>query len=686
MPGKYTDPGTYVSEIIKPRAALSTGVQFNIVVVGEGKKTKTIANEPIVRGKIYAEALTVAGSAPHTATLLHTSDENVGNATLYKNGAVLPMDAWFFSAADEITIEALYYTSGVAYTLDYVATDNYADILKNASINILSAGLFVNSSNYKQERDFRMTDDVTVAWEDGVSPAIPVDAEFIGLVAETYDTTGDNNLFGIALNGKPKVTITLAEGAAITASAIVTAINNALVADTVNYGVAYSAVASEVDLGAYGTFVGLAAPALEPYRGANSSIILYAEGSSLALSLIFGLAEADSPWQYRGTGRRPLPGQTYYVTYTMTRPDADYNVLREFDADTDFYGDIGYQDLNVPLTLAGGIAWTEAIARLLVVQVKDNDGDGIYTDDDYFLALEALIDQRSATDVVCLKSSPAIRAKISQIMEQECSLTKSNYKRYWAGVPRDTQPGNQSTEDTIIYISQRELRPTGDDVTRGRFIVTAPPNWAYGFVDSNGVSQTAHLDSCFASVMLAARVVSFDKASDTLFRKRFSQMTIEDPYSDGVRRNLSSNGVNVMTMEGGSALVFDSLTTDNSGDPRFEEPSASVQKDLLTFDIISNINDQLVGIVPDNPSDMVADIKVVVGGVLLSRIDSGDIGYYLNSDGVTIRDIDYTQDIVAYRDSLDARTYRFKYFFNLKYPAKRFYGEFVVDSPFTIGT
>jgi len=818
MVNNYVDPGTYVSELIIPRAAIAPGVGFNVVVVGEGSKTKVIANEPIVRGKIYGETLTVAGAPPHTATLLNVADQNVSNATLYKNGAALPLGAWFFSGVSTITIQDLYYTAGAVYTFDYVSTNSYMDTLKNTPIDILSTGLFVNSSSYKQNRDFIISGN-NVEWKVPGSE-VPVQAVVTGSRAETFNTTGGHNLFNLSINWLPEIVITLTAGTARTAAQVVDEINAALNADP-NYGASYAASASVASIGGlnyvritapdvgghsgansqvvlyraggslalsrifglaeadspwefegidagsmvlplqavfislnhdpynipaapnnqlgislnglpmivvnltvgaaetaaqmvndinaalnadpnYGAlystvasvavvggnnYVKLTAPVIEPYLGDNSSIVLYALGTSDILDTIFGLDPAGSPWQYRGTGRKPLFGQTYYMTYTITRPLADYNTLREFDTNADFFGDIGYQDIGIPLTLAGGIAWSEPIAKLYVVQVLDGDGDGVYTDDDYILAINtALPGHREATEITCLRSTAAIRAAIFQLMERECALVTSNYKRYWAGVPRNTQPGDASTSDTIIYIAQRELHPDGDDVTRGRFILTAPPNRLYSFVDVNGVSQTALVDSSFASVMLAARVASFAQASMTLFRKQFAEMTNETNYSDGVRRNLSANGVNVMTQVGGAAMVFDALTTDSSGDARFEEPSASVQKDLVTFDIISNINRQLMGIVPDSPADMVADIKTVIGGVLLARIDSGDIGYYTESDGQTVRDIDYSQDIVVYKDAVDARTYRFKFYFNLKYPAKRFYGQLSVDIPFTVGS
>ena len=671
----YLDPGTYISEIFKARAALAHSIGFAAVIVGEGNKTKVISNETVIRGKIYGETLTVAGAPPHTATLSDDSDENQDNATLYRDGAALPLDAWSFSAINQITVATLYYDSGATYTIDYVSVEAYEDDLEETPVSVTRIGLFANSKNYEEGRDYDVTGGGNIDWD------ILVEATFTGLNLENYDLSTDDTI-KISLNGKPSIEIPITGSVqtAVTAAEVAADINAALLADA-NYGSDYNTVASDAS-----GYVKLTAPTVEPYTGTNSSIVLYAASANDALNLIFGLAIASAPYEYRGTGSRPTFGQTYYVTYNITRPDADYNVVREFLTDTDFYADIGLLDANVPLTIAGQIAWAEPIEKLYVVQVKDGDDDDVYTDADYILALDALIDQRAVTDITCLRSTEAIRAKIYQIMQDENSLSKSNFKAAWIGVPRDTLPGNSSTPGTIIYIAKRELRPTGDDVARGRFVVTAPPNWSMTFVDGNGVTQDVELDSSYASVMLAARQTAFERASDTLFRKRWSQMSVESNYEDPVRRNLSANGVNVMVQEGGSAVGFDVLTTDASGDYRYEEPSVRAQKDNLAFSIIEAVNTQLIGLVPDSPIDFVAGIKTVVGGVILSKIENGDIGYYTDSDGETVRDIDYTQDIVAFRDSLDARTYRFKYYFNTKVPGKRAFGEFTVDIPFTVGT
>lgn len=987
MVRSYTDPGTYISEIFKPRAAITPTIGLNLVVVSEGKKTKTIKNEVVVRGMIYAEALTVAGASPHTATLVNTSNNKQEDAILYRNGVELPDEAWEFSLATQITVEDAYYTSGATYTLDYVAINIPRDELENDPVSISKIGLFADSINYKENRDFEFDAPNYVDWNIATQAQFTSPRHgFDGAAAEFYPSASKGT-FGISLNGKPTVNIDLSAsiveaGLDITAEVLTTAavgpgsvgpytaltahtfvtpgsvvitttknvggatmtvtddgngnlvgdvdtsvsntidyesgyvvltfvaiptfaaniiadysyyntnstllaipegtfvqdgvtdrytkaalahlplvpgtfiltgvdagppnlivtddgngnlvgdvdpagtntinyttgavdvtfsgalagpgvgnptcvysyytvgngtagpytlvtldtagagrdnivfgsfslsvdtgttiltvvddgdgnltgnidtsyagntidyaaaatnidvkfdrvipvgsifymsyswlttaptatnvrdaINNAL-AVAVGYGASYNSVASIYNPIGTDYYVRLTAPTFVDgtYRGYNSNIVLTSDytGYDDILFAVFMVESTESPYEIRGVGKIPTDGQSYYVTYDMERPDEDYNTLKTFYTDSDFFDDIGSQEETNPLAMMGAIAWEEPIEKLYVVQVKDADDDDVYTDNDFLAALAILEDHREVTDVTCSRSTPVIRAALVQLLETECSGVKNNFKAIWVGAPRDTVVGDMSTANSLIYIARKELRPLSTSVARGRIVFTAPPNWTRSFIDSNGATQTAEVDSCYASVMLAARTCSFERASDTLFRKKFTQMAVESNYADSIRRALSANGVNVMVQEGGSVLAFDCLTTDASGDARYEEPSARTQKDVLAFDIIENINTQLLGIVPDSPADFVAAIKTVVGGVILVRIDKGDIGHYTESDGETVRDIDYTQDIEAYKDSVDSRTYRFKYYFNNRYPFKRGYGEFSVDVPFTV--
>lgn len=95
----YLDPGVYIQEVIVPGALSIATVPFRPVVIAHGSRARRAINEAITRALIEDEALTVAGSSPHTATLAELGDRRVQNTTVYADDAVLPDAAISFRAA-----------------------------------------------------------------------------------------------------------------------------------------------------------------------------------------------------------------------------------------------------------------------------------------------------------------------------------------------------------------------------------------------------------------------------------------------------------------------------------------------------------------------------------------------------------------------------------------------------------
>jgi len=64
-----------------------------------------------------------------------------------------------------------------------------------------------------------------------------------------------------------------------------------------------------------------------------------------------------------------------------------------------------------------------------------------------------------------------------------------------------------------------------------------------------------------------------------------------------------------------------------------------------------------------------------------AEVGAGNIAPFRDDSNVS-RDIDPKVDIQVFQDPSDPRQYIFYYWFNLKYPAKRFFGQYSVDNPF----
>jgi len=92
----------------------------------------------------------------------------------------------------------------------------------------------------------------------------------------------------------------------------------------------------------------------------------------------------------------------------------------------------------------------------------------------------------------------------------------------------------------------------------------------------------------------------------------------------------------------------------------------------------------MVGVVPTDVADFIVDTKSWIMLGILANIESGTIGPYTTASG-NIRDIDPVADIKVWQSATDDRTFYFRYWYNLRYPAKRFFGEYSVDNPFFAG-
>lgn len=254
---------------------------------------------------------------------------------------------------------------------------------------------------------------------------------------------------------------------------------------------------------------------------------------------------------------------------------------------------------------------------------------------------------------------------------------------------RDTQVGDPDTPNTFVYWATRVLQPGNTSPGRGRLNLIAPSYMSRIITFEDGRELSLDLDGTYLAAAVAAQFVALPGASDTLMNKLVTGFLTDstfETYLQGERHTLASNGVNVVTLDAGKLKMLDPITTEAGGGKviQFEEPQSSSQKDVVTRSIDSVLDNNVKGIVPSELADFIVDIKTWIAVALRSNIENGSIAPYRNADGST-RDIDLLTDIQVTQSSSDPRTFVFKYWFNLKYPAKRFFGEYSVDNPFFAG-
>ena len=800
----YVDPGTYIERRIVP-GSVSVSTDKNLAIVGIAPRTRRVTDEAVIRGKVYEESLTVAGTAPHTATLTNVSDRSKNNATIYRNGNALAIGEWSFNAAtlmggtiggtlatttvNQFTISldgndflqisltaggttalstivtdinsalvassdygATYYavasidtnrlvltspdttsasdikiikswedathtdaaslisnatwtpsaTTGVrastvvtilpssysstaTYTIDYCALNLLVDPLEYATStstlsDISNVGPYPGGSNYAKNTDYKVTSN-TIDWATTVSANAALTC-----VAGPYAVTGTNDKLSIGINGGPALTVTLTHGATAVAAGPVTNINSAFYA-TGTYGTLYANCAHVSS-----TSVAFRTPAqFTDYpadRGDGSVITFYAVTNN-AFTTLTGIPAASLPYEVRGVGSKPDFGTTYYVTYDYNRLSTDYTTYHAV------YDSSGLYDYCSPLTatnytvnqlaIAGELAFLNQASSLYLIQINDSTVPGTPTSTQIRAAIDVCENSSYITEIVVLDTSLDTATYLQNHISSMSSMLSKKPRRGWYGMARGTDVGDPDTSGTLIYRSRVTLQPGPTSPGRGRQILVAPTEVDRVLTLEDRSEVTVELDGSYLAVAAAAHFSSLANPSSAMVGDELIGFEIDgfETYLDAERYLLADSGVCVVTMTGGRALMLDPLTTEAGGgkDPGLEEPQSTAADDTVTRTISTLLDSNVKGVVPDDLADFIVDIKAWIKTGLEACIEAKYIGPYRNADN-TARALDPATDIQVLQSTSDPRTFTFKYWYNRKYPAKRFFGEYSCDNPF----
>lgn len=701
--GATTVQGTEVTVKASKIAALATASLAEIVAaVNEGlNPTDATANAAVTAlgyGAAYANAASeVTGSSflrIVSPTSGPSSDVRASSAIDESVTAVImgAPAAANRDAQSVMEMERVVYSSSSVYTIDFIDINDTADDLANTGVlEVSRVGSAAGISNYEENVDFALGTDA-LDWSLGVS------ASYTGTNAATYNLT-TNDTIRVSIDGGAFVQLDLnasavaptlgyanpaAPGAA-TADEVVANIN-ALLAANANYGSRYQSVASKLTVGG-SDYVVLTSPTTGP----ASSVTFAAPTSLDAASAIFGIAASQLPLSRTGTGKEPTAASVYFATYEITRPDADYNIQKQFLSEAQAKADLGTANAQNPLMVAVNLAFRQRVNAVVVVQVDDSNLPGTPTRQEILDALEATTNSDLITDVAVISTDLATRIDLKDHIESESSPLNKHYRRGWFGMALDTDPGDRDTPDTFVYTATRTLQVTPESPGRGRMILVAPPQREGVSVDltqDNGSVERVTLDSSYLAVMAAAKKASFTSPAASLAKQTISGLNVDDISLSSIwkpaeRRTMASQGVMVVTYDAGNFKILDPCTTEVGGGglAAFSYPSCSTQKDNITRKVDRALDANIVGVVPTDLIDFIIDIKIFISDVISGEIGARSIGPYRNKNGTTRR-IDLTTDIEVEQDQNDPTKFFFKYWYNLRYPALRLLGEFSVDNPF----
>lgn len=675
---------------------LTSGAATPLTTIVTDINTQLVASP--VYGAAYSAVATTAATVAPNDTLVLTSPLTTAAsdlkiylspekdaASIVSNAAWAPSVATGVQADTRVRVVDTAYVSGATYTVEYVSIETVTDPLENAATGtplsaLLGVGSYPSTANYVQDIDYEDNTN-TVDWVTTLVDQATITSSVAGPYAIVLATS---DIMTFSLNGRTPISVTLTAGA-ISAAAMAVALNTALAASSV-YGPAYAHTVS--DSGGYLKFDVPKPFANSPEEtGASSSIVFYSNAAN-AFPIVFGTG-ITLPYEIRGVGNRPAFGTSYYVTYDYTRDSTDYDLpVRVYNL-TQMY------DFTSPITvgnytrnklgIAGELAFENGASSIWLQLINDSSSPGTPVTGEIHAAIDNCTEKSGITEVVVLDTSSDTHVYLMQHVADQSSMLEKNYRRGWFGMARGTDIGDPDTPDTFVYAATRTLQPGATSPARGRLVLAAPCDVSRSQRMEDGRFIDIDLDGSYLAGAIAALYTSLASPSDTLINKMVKGFIVDDfeTYLRGERHVLAGNGVCVVTNDAGKLILLDPLTTEAGGGGvvQFEEPASSAQKDAVSATVDALLFNNCVGVVPDDLADFIGDVKKWIMLGILANIGNGTIGPYKDSNGVT-RDIDPKSDIQVFQSPTDPRTYLFQYWYNLKYPAKRFFGEYSVDNPF----
>ena len=658
-----------------------------------------------VYGAAYAAVATSAtGVTNKIITLTSPSTDPTSDLKIFlseitaKDGAsVISAAAWApavgtgIQAKTRMQVYDPSYVSSATYTLDYISVDVLSDVLANAGtstplIDILNVGSYPGGTNYVEDTDYEegaSNDcdwDVT-SWSQGSAATL----DFVLHPPTIVVSTNDKLL--ISMNGRNPVTVTLTAGAPTTKTVVAADINAAFASLSSAYGPEFSHVATVV-----GDTVVITCPNdfenYLPEKGAASSVQFRAVSHN-AFTTLFGAITL--PYTVTGVGKRPSFGTTYYATYDYTRPSTDYTTGHKiYNSDQLYAYTTQLTMLNYTvngLCVAGELAFENSASAMYLFQINDSIVPGTPTLTEIENAIDVAKLYSGVTDVVVLDTTEDVAVYTMGHVADQTSLLEKHYRRGWFGMARGTDVGDPDTPDTFVHRAANVLQPSAKSPARGRLFLMAPGDATRTITLDSGVEIDLELDGSYVAIAAAALYTSLPSASSSMMGHTLTGFKTDDSsfgtFLKGERATMADNGVFVVTMENSTFKMLDPLSTEAGGGKvvQFEEPASSAQKDAVTQTVDTLLMANVVGVVPDELTDFLAEVKKWILLGIRANIENGNIAKYRNGSGFP-RDIDPVTDIQVFQSTTDPRTFYFKYWFNLKYPAKRFFGEYSVDNPF----
>ena len=424
-------------------------------------------------------------------------------------------------------------------------------------------------------------------------------------------------------------------------------------------------------------------------------VVNKATGVSIAYSLILDTSGDPTPYlmfttdpgddiivYYRHKGAEPSPSSWYYITANTLRQDALYETPIRYLNRDDMEVGLAPKTTDNSLWIAGDIAFDTAFFGAYFCQVKDAAGNQVFSSADYRRAIDETETVSEITDLVILSFFNAnAYAKLS--IEKMADPFERKERMLWIGVPIGTPIGDVDTPDSLIYLATKTFQFSGDNPGRGHLVLHGNQQVTRSLVLDDGTATSVELDGSYFAAYSAARNAEFRDPADTLLRK--DTASFEDMAVFNEKEAMLLGGASIIWADsvGTSLFRYAESTTLDKSSPDLNEISAMNQKIYVTRKVSRDMDAALISIVPPSPAAGVALVQAFLTDELQEIASSGTIAPYGSEENPpTIRQVSPGTDLYVFVDELDRRLYHFGYFYNIRYPIKRLFGLYSVDTRF----
>jgi hypothetical protein len=392
----------------------------------------------------------------------------------------------------------------------------------------------------------------------------------------------------------------------------------------------------------------------------------------------FSTADGDIQVVYQWFGPEPDPGQTYYLSGAYLRPAEMYETPFLFLGLGDVQKFLAPISSRNDLYLGATIAFDYAIPGLYVIQVRNAADDGNYSKSDYQRAINAFLDQPSATDLVVLNSFQNVGDQLNVVNQANNPFARHECITYF-GAPIGTPIGSETEANSLVFYSQRTFAVYGQSAAHGSRVLVSATQAQRTFTFSDGSAQQMTLDGSFVACAVAALVASFpDPKATVLFENIIGFDSIET-YTPQENLILGANHIIFFNNVGsGVYQIMEDVTTDAFSSDTLNL-NQMTQKQFVTKDIRTTLTKAIIGQVFPSAGAGVALIEDILQTRLRTLVSSGFMGEYQDETGNT-RSIS-AKDIFVVRDTADPTLFHIGYNYFLATVAKRIFGLFTVSLP-----